>query len=251
MKANRPLGIAVGSFAATIFLLASGCAHQMGKGAVSGAAQEVAQGQAANADDPNRQISRVIAQRAIEGAVAALDAPEQRARIQQVVNAAVTEAVASALRTATEVPHGKNAGLAGEQGVSPVALLMSQAARSALADAVHGLVVNLGGNGEGPLAASIAGTGKNVSAAVVGSALDRLTELFPGCRGPDAVACVNRQIGVMSQSAAVGFSTGVRQSIGWPLLIVAGLIGLLLGLVGHWLWSERGHGRQVLRTRTT
>jgi hypothetical protein len=55
----------------------------------------------------------------------------------------------------------------------------------------------------------------------------------------------------MSQSAAVGFSTGLRQSLGWPLLIAAGLIGLLVGLLSHWLWSLRGHGRQVLRTRTT
>jgi hypothetical protein len=251
MKSNRGAGIATRLLAGAVALLASACAHQMGKGAVSGAAQQVSQGQEANADDPNRQIARVFAQRAVEGAVAALDAPEQRARIQQVVNAAVTEAVASALRTATEVPTGKNAGLAGERGVSPVALLMGQAARSAVEDAVHQVVVNLGGGGEGPLAASIASTGKNVSAAVVGSALDQLTQLFPGCRGPDAVACINRQVAVMSQSAAVGFSTGLRQSIGWPLLIVAGLIGLLMGLLGHWLWSQRGHGRPVLRTRTT
>lgn len=252
MKSDRGAGIATGLLAGAVALLASACAHQMGQGAASGAAQKVREGQAVSADDPNKQIARVAAQRAVEGAVAALDAPEQRARIQQVVNAAVTEAVASALRTATEVPTGKNAGLAGERGVSPVALLMGQAARSAVEDAVHELVVNLGGGGEGPLAASIASTGKNVSAAVVGSALDQLTQLFPGCRGPDTVACINRQIAVMSQSAAAGFSTGLRQSIGWPLLIVAGLIGLLIGLLSHWLWSQRGHhGRQVLRTRTT
>ena len=248
MKSKRARGIATGSLLAT--LLASACAHQMGKGAVAGAAQKVEQDQAAIADDPSKQISRIAAQRAIEGAVAALDAPEQRAKIQQVVNAAVTEAVASALRTATEVPQGENAGLAGERGVSPVALLMGQAARSAVTDAIHQVVADLGHNGEGPLAASIAGTGKNVSAAVVGSALDQLTELFPGCRGPDAVGCINRQIYGMSQSAAVGFSTGVRKTIGWQLLIVAALIGLLLGLLAAWVWSQRGHG-QVLRTRTT
>lgn len=251
MKSNRAGGIATGLFAGAVALLAGGCAHQMGKGAVAGATQQVAQGQEANAEDPSKQVSRVFAQRAVEGAVAALDAPEQRAKIQQVVNAAVTEAVASALRTATEVPQGENAGLAGERGVSPVALLMGQAARTAVEDSIRGLVVDLGGHGEGPLAASLAGTGKTVSAAVVGSALDQLTELFPGCRGPDPVACINRQIAAMSQSAAVGFSTGLRQSIGWPLLVVAGLIGLLIGLLGHWLWSQRGHGRQVLRTRTT
>jgi hypothetical protein len=248
MKSKRAPGIATGALLAT--LLASACAHEMGKRSVVGATNEVEEHQAATVDDPSKQISRVAAERAIEGAVAALDAPEQRARIQQVVNAAVTEAVASALRTATEVPRGENAGVAGERGVSPVALLMGQAARSAVADAIHQVVVDLGNGGEGPLAASIAGTGKNVSAAVVGSALDQLTELFPGCRGPDAVACINRQIYGMSQSAAVGFSTGIRKTIGWQLLVVAALVGLLLGLLAAWVWSQRGQGH-VLRTRTT
>jgi hypothetical protein len=247
MKSPRSTGGALWSFATALALLASACAHQMGKNAAQGAAQEVANGQAANADDPSRQVSRVLAERAMEGAVAALDAPEQRARIQQVVDAAVAQAVASAFRTASEVPR---TGLAARQEVSPVALLMGQAARSAVDDAIRGLVADLGGHGEGPLAASLAGTGKAVSAAAVGSALDQLTELFPGCRGADAVACVNRQIASMSQSAAVGFSSGLRQTIGWALLIFAGLIGLLMGLLSHWLWSQRGHG-QVLRTRTT
>jgi hypothetical protein len=270
--------IAIGSFAAALALVASACAGHMGKNAAAGAAQEVANSQAASADDPSRQVSRVFAQRAMEGALAALDAPEQRARIQhlvdlaaervvvgnvaaldapaqrekiqQVVNGAVDEAVSSAFDVATGAPRGERAGVAGEHGVSPVALLMGQAARAAVDDAVRGLIADLGSHGQGPLAASLAGTGKNVSAAVVGSALDQLNELFPGCRGPEAVACVNRQIASMSQSAAIGFSAGLRQTIGWALLIFAGLIGLLMGLLSHWLWSHRAPA-QVLRTRTT
>jgi hypothetical protein len=250
MKSERASRLTGGAFAIALTVLATACAGRMGKNAAMGAAQEVANNQAANADDPSRQVSRVFAQRATEGAIAALDDPQQRARIQQVINAAVAEAVATAFRTATAVPRGAGAGVAGQPGVSPVALLMGQAARSAVDDAIRGLVADLGSHGEGPLAASIAGTGKNVSAAVVGSALEQLDELFPGCRGPDAVACVNRQIASMSQSAAVGFSAGLRQTIGWALLIFAGLIGLLMGLLSHWLWSQRGHA-QVLRTRTT
>ena len=239
---------AMGTFAAALCLLAGACAHEMGKNAAGAATQKVESEQAAAAEDPNKQIARVAAERAAEGAVAALDTPEQRARIQQIVNAAVTAAVASAFRTATEVPQGKNAGPAGARGVSPVALLMGQAARSAVDDAIHGLVTHLDA-GEGPLAAGLVGTGKNVSAAVVGSALDQLSEIFPGCRGPTAVACINKQIHAMSQSAGVGFSNGVREAIGWPLLVVAGLIGLLVGLLAQWLWSHRRPAR-VLRTRT-
>jgi hypothetical protein len=272
MKSNRASGIGLGSLVAVLALLANACAHQMGKNAAMGAAQQVATSQEATADDPSRQVSRVFAQRivegalaaldapeqraqiqklvdlavgqAIEGGVAVLDAPEQRARVQQAVNGAVTEAITSAFQAATGVSRD------GVPGTSPIGLLVGQVARTAVDDAVRGLVADLGAHGEGPLAASIAGTGKNVSAAVVGSALDQLHDLFPGCRGPDAVACVNRQIASMSQSAAIGFSAGLRQTIGWALLIFAGLIGLLMGLLTHWLWSQRGHA-QVLRTRTT
>ena len=277
IKSNGTPRILTGSLIALV-LLASACAHQMGKNAASGAAQEVANSQAASADDPSRQVSRVFAERvtegaltsldapeqrarlqrlvdltverAVEGGVAALDAPEQRARVQQVVNGAITEAVRTAFQAASGVSRGGSADGDGVPGPSPIALLMGQVARTAVDDAVRGLVADLGSHGQGPLAVSIAGTAKNASAAVVGGALDQLNELFPGCRGPDAVACVNRQIASMSQSAAVGFSAGLRQTIGWALLIFAGLIGLLMGLLSHWLWSQRGHA-QLLRTRTT
>ena len=233
-----------------LVLVGLSCGHQIGRNTLSGATSKLQEGQEATENDPNKQIARIAAERAIEGAVEALNAPEQRAKINQVVSDAVAKAVASALRTATEVPRGENAGLAGERGVSPVALLMAQAARAAIEDAVRGLIRDLGGNGEGPLAESLASTGKNLSASVVGGAVDKLADTFPGCRGPDALACIDRKIQEMSRSAASGFSSGVRESIGWPLLIVAGLIGLVLGLLGHWLWSLRSHGR-VLRTRTT
>jgi hypothetical protein len=274
MKSNRVSGGAIGSLAALFALLASACAHQMGKNAAMGAAQEVANSQAANADDPSRQVSRVFAQRATEGALAAFDAPEQRQRMQQLVNmfadqaiegsvaaldapaqreriqkivdAAVAQAVASAFRSTSKVLQG--GGASGQ--VSPVASLVGQVARTAVDEAVRELVANLGAQGQGPLAMSLAATSRDVSAAAVGSALDQLNELFPGCRGPDAVACVNRQIAGMSQSAAIGFSAGLRQTIGWALLIFAGLIGLLMGLLSHWLWSHRGPS-QLLRTRTT
>jgi hypothetical protein len=218
----------------------------MGKNAATGATQVVAQGQAENANDPSRQVSRVFAERAMEGAIAALDAPEQRARIQQVVDAAVAQAVATAFRAVGEATREEVAGVSGQQ----LALVTGKVARTAADEALRGLVAELGSHGEGPLGASLAATGKNVSAAAVGGALDQLNQLFPGCRGADAVACVNRQIASMSQSAAIGFAAGLRQTIGWALLIFAGLIGLLMGVLSHWLWSQRGH-HQVLRTRTT
>ncbi len=218
----------------------------MGKNAAQGAAQVLSEGQAATSEDQSRQISRIMAERAVEGAIAALDAPEQRARLQQVTDAAVAQAIATAFRAAGEATRDQVAGPVGREA----ALFMGKVARTAVDDALRGVVAELGSHGEGPLATSMAGTGKNVSAAVVGSALDQLNQLFPGCRGADAVACVNRQIASMSQSAAIGFAAGLRQTIGWALLIFAGLIGLLMGVLSHWLWSQRRHG-QVLRPRTT
>jgi hypothetical protein len=246
MKSRHVSGLATSSFAITFVLLASACAHQMGKNAAQGATQVLAEGQAATSDDQTRQISRIMAERAVEGAIAALDAPEQRARMQQVVDAAVAQAVATAFRVGGEAAREGVAGVSGEQ----IALLMGKVARTAVDDALHGLTADLGSRGEGPLAVSLAGTGKNVSAAAVGGALEQLNQLFPGCRGADAVACVNRQIAGMSQSAAIGFAAGLRQTIGWALLIFAGLIGLLMGVLSHWLWSHRAH-TGALRTRTT
>jgi hypothetical protein len=246
MKSKRVCRLATWSMAAVVALLESACAHEMGKNAAQGAAQEVANSQAASADDPSRQVSRVFAQRATEGALATFDAPEQRARLQQVVDLAVAQAVATAFRATGEATRAELSGATGQQ----VALVVGKVARTAVDDALRGVVADLGSHGQGPLAASMAAAGKSVSGAVVTGALDQLGELFPGCRGADAVACVNRQIASMSQSAAIGFAAGLRQTIGWALLIFAGLIGLLMGVLSHWIWSQRGHG-QVLRTRTT
>jgi hypothetical protein len=209
----------------------------------------VAEGQQQNADDPTKQITRVAAERAVAGAVASLDAPEQRERLRQVVNELVTEAIASAFRTATAVPPGAR-GARGGEGVSPVAELLAQAARAGIETALHQVIVDLGGNGEGPLANSIASTGKRVSAGVVESALDRLTALFPGCTGPNAVDCIDRQLQATSHAAGAGFAKGVHDAIGWQLLVGIGLAGLATGILGHWLWSLRTQTR-VLRTRTT
>ena len=52
----------------------------------------------------------------MEGAIAAMDAPEQRARMQQVVDAAVAQAVATAFRAAGEATRAQVGGVAGAAG---------------------------------------------------------------------------------------------------------------------------------------
>jgi hypothetical protein len=215
----------------------------MGKNVATG----IAAGQASTAESPEQQVVRVSAERAVAGAVESLDDPAQREKLQQLVSALVTEAISSAFRAATSGPAGQ----AGEGfAPSPIEALIGNAARAGIETTLQGLVADLGENGEGPLAASLASTGRNVSAAAVGGAVDRLSESFPGCRGPDALACIDRQVSQMSRSAGAGFATGIRESIGWPLLVLAGLLGLGAGILGSWIWSLRSTPR-LLRTRTT
>ena len=76
---------------------AAGCAEAMGKRAASGAVAELRQQSNQN---PGQQPSRIIAANAVEGAVGALDTPEQRARIDRLVAQAVSVATTAAVATA-------------------------------------------------------------------------------------------------------------------------------------------------------
>ena len=62
---------------------------------------EMQKERASSADDPNKQVVRIAGQRAVEGVVEALDAPEQRAAIQRMVSEAVSVAAATAVEEAT------------------------------------------------------------------------------------------------------------------------------------------------------
>jgi hypothetical protein len=236
---------------AAALIATSACAHRAGQQAAVGLENELSGAQAIAGENPAKQISRVAAERATAGAVETLNAPEQREKLRAVVNELVAEAVSTAFRTATEVPTGAE-GEAASRGVSPVALLMAEAARTAAEDALHELITGLGGKGQGPLGVSLAGTGRELSASVMSGALERLGAAFPGCEGPDMFGCIDRRINQASRSAAAGFSSGLRDTLGWPLLILAALIGLGIGLLGHWLWTSRSNGRgRALRPRTT
>jgi hypothetical protein len=240
---------AAGVLAALASLALPACAHQIGKGAVSSAARKLEQGQAQSADDPSKQLARVMTQEAVAAAIAALYAPEERERLQQAVDEMVAREVASALRAATEVPPGERAAHGGP-GVSPVAMAMAEAMRSGIETAIQQVILDLGGKGHGPLSPSIRGTGKQVSIAAAGSARETLTGRFPGCRGPDAVACMNQRLKATGQSAKDGFSKGLLDGIGWPFLVAALVIGLAVGIIGPSLSSLRRR-RHTLRPRTT
>jgi len=233
---------------AMLTLLASAtpsCAERIGNRAAAGAASGLKE-QLREADtDPKKQAARVAGQRAVAGALEEIDDPKQRERIRRVVDEAVSQAVASALATATGrhptvATFGSGSPSAG--GRTPAELLAGQLARAAADDAIRKVAVELGADGR--LSTSLDGAGQRLSASVVAGASSKLADLVPGCSGPDGPACRQRRLRELTRAAGAGFSSGIRDAIGWPLLIVAAALGGLAGASAHRLWTSRRTRRQ-------
>jgi hypothetical protein len=221
-------------FVAGALLLGAGCgAHMAGRQGAQGFAQSVRESQMTT--PPEQQIARVASTRAVEGALDALDEPVQRARLQKLVDAAVAEAVASALRVA--FAPGRVSGLEEAGGArGPAALLAGEIGRAATEDALGRVAFQLGG--EGALRQNIVATGASATDAAVGAALDGL---FPECRGDDAAAaaCRREHVQALTRATAAGFSAGVRDSLKWPALFLAAIVGLTIGALAHWALTLR------------
>jgi hypothetical protein len=193
----------------TLAAVGSGCAQHIGKQAAAGAVDEMRRQSAANPNNP--QIQKVAA-KAVEAAVAELDSPEEVAHIQHLVSEAV-----------------------------------STAADVAVAKATERLMAQLGEQGDGPLAVSFARTGERVSTAALGSVGSELLALAPECAGPDPLACIEKRLQQTARTTAASFSAGVRETLGWQLLLVAFGLGAGGGVLGAWLWSLRFERRRTLR----
>jgi hypothetical protein len=225
-----------GALALFLVLWGAACAERAAGNATAGAIQGLKAQASAN---PEEQVSRIIAQRAVAGALDTLESPEQRERIRQIVAETVNEAVASAFHSATSAPAATGQG-AGAGGRSPAEVLAGQLARAAAEDAIRKLTADLGN--EGPLTTTLAQTSERMSAAAVSGARE---ELFPGCFGPDAETCRQRRLEDLARATGAGLSTGVRDSLGWPLLIFAGALGVAAGVFVHWVWSLRVRRREL------
>jgi hypothetical protein len=201
-----------GSRAGRLLLLAvlgslpAACAERIGQKAAEGAMKSMRE-EAAN---PTGGVpaSQVAAERAVKGAINALDDPEQQARIQRMVS----QAVAAVTRTMVE-------------------------------DAAAELVAQLGTDGSGPLAVSLSQTGQRVSASVAGGVVgavgSELGTLVPECNGPNRAACLQQRLQETTRSTAAAFSKGVRDTLGWQSLLLAFVLGAAGGALGSWLWSLR------------
>ncbi len=183
------------------------CAERMAKNATAGAVNEL-QRQRADADqDPTKQMARTAGVRAVEGVMGELDTPEQRAAIQRMIAQAASIAAATAVEEATR----------------------------------H-MIAQLGRDGEGPLAVTLARAGEHVSGATAAAAIDgvgrELAGLLPECNGPDRLECIERRLQQTARLTAASFTSGVKDSIGWQLLLLMFMLGAAGGVLGAWLWSS-------------
>ena len=220
-KGRCPSGRARGhlclAFALALAGLAPACAERIGQKAAQGAVTEL---RAQNANRTGPPPAKVAAENAVAGAMAALDTPEQQARIQRLVAQAV-----------------------------------SAATQAVVDDVSRQLVAELGADGSGPLAVSLSQAGERVSSSVAGGVVGgvlsgvgtELAALAPECTGPDRADCLERRLQQTTRTTAATFTKGVRDTIGWQLLLVAFALGALGGLLGSWLLSLR-HERRSYRT---
>jgi len=191
----------------------TGCAEHIGKSSTAGAIGEFERERAVADKDKSKQVLRVAGERAVEGAVAALDEPEQREAIQRLISDAVAAATAAAVREATT-----------------------------------NMIAELGPEGRGPLGVSLARTSEQVSSAAVGGIGAELAGLIPECNGPDRMDCIERRLQQTARTTAASFTSGVKESIGWHLLFIMFVLGAAGGVLGAWLWSLRPVRRRDFRT---
>ena len=180
------------------------CAERMSKNATAGAVNEFQRERAEADKDKSKQVVRVAGTRAVEGAVEALEEPESRAAIQSLVKDTVAIATATAIEEATKR-----------------------------------MIAELGPEGRGPLGMSLARTGEQVSSATVSGIGAQLAGLFPECEGPDRMDCIDRRLQQTARTTAASFTSGVKENLGWQLLLVMFMLGAGGGVLGAWLWSLR------------
>jgi hypothetical protein len=211
-------------------MVSASCAHQMGKNASQGFVEGVAQQRDA---PPDQQVARVASQRAVLGAVDALNDPQQQAVLRELVANVAAQAATSTIAAMNEPQQRERMA----QLVSTIVdETMTTAFQSSLAAA---------GGANGP-AARLAGevaraATRDAMAEVSAGVSANLAELFPGCKGNDVAACRRQHLRALTHEAGAGFMAGAMESVRWLGLLFAGIIGLLIGMFIHWLWSLRPH----------
>jgi hypothetical protein len=225
---DRVLVLALRS--ALVLTVGAGCAEVVGVRATKGAVEAmerkaVSQG---GTGHPLRDAGHA----AVEGAVEALSAPEQVARIQAVVTQAVNAAVADALRTATR--GGK--GAAG----SLIETASAQAANAFRESLASGMAVDIEPE-RGALGISAAALSQKLTSSATEGAL---AGVAPGCIPREDPDCLGRHLRLLAHDSGRSMVEGARSALGlWPV-VIAFVLGALLAsfaVLGGSLWRRRRH----------
>lgn len=217
-------------------LLASGCAHaaqeagkQAAQGAIAGAGEK--------ADHPKGQqqlekATEGVSQGALRGTLQQLEDPDQRqqlrALIADVAGTAARQATAGALAQAN-TPAQRAA----------AAQLAREAAQGAAQAFVAVLSQQLGPDGDGPLARTIAASGERIAGASARGVSAEVSGLFPACQdaqGADRASCIQSQIEAFSRAASAGAVQGMGRSL--VPLAIAFVAGLLIAVLVLGAWSS-------------
>ena len=209
-----------------VALSGTSCAHHIGKKASQGAIQ------AFKEKPPEEQPSRIIARRAIEGALDTLEDPEQQRRVRAMIDRAVDAAVARTLDALND-PRQQ------ERMRELVTSVVDEATARTFQSA-------MGSEGGEPspatqLAQQLAQVAaREVMREVVQGMGTGLDQIFPACGpGVDVRQCRQQHLRALTTETGASFAKGVLDVIRWPLLIATGMLGLVAGLLAHWLWTVR------------
>lgn len=203
-----------------------GCAHEMGKhateGMIEGVKKEAAK--SGSASDGTAPAVEQVTGSVVQGTLEQLAAPEEQARLRQVIAAMVAQAV----DTATHRLTGPAGGGTGAQRASPLEAMSAQAAHAFATSLSAELSAALGLEGRGPLGAQLSAASHGLAASAAHGLSAGAAEALPGCGGLAPERCWQARVEAMSESAATGFARGLRHELGWWALAAAFVAGMLV-----------------------
>jgi hypothetical protein len=237
MRARGRVTVRAAALALVAVLVAqTGCgiAERAGRGATEGAVGALTDKVPERAGPPD--LTGDAKQRAAGSLLDKLKRPDQLEDLQQIAGAVAAATVSGAAQAAAG-GQATERGRPEAPGASPVEAISEQAARAFSRQ----ILAELGPNGQGPLATSLAATTGQVTESVARGARGELAPLFPECGGADAAGCLERTVERVSRAGSAGIAAGIGAALGgWPLLLGfmgTFAVGALAALVLVWAWG--------------